>query len=95
MEHWDIKAAFINAPLEEDIWIFQPDGHQQQGAEDMVCKLNKALYGLKQAGRAWQKLLKSMLAGANFSQLIKLCLSKLVIVLPISSILRLFYFDHS
>ena len=71
MEHWDIKAAFINAPLEEDIWISQPDGHQQQGAEDMVCKLNKALYGLKQAGRAWQKLLKSILAGANFSQLLK------------------------
>jgi hypothetical protein len=71
MEHWDIKAAFINALLEEDIWIFQPDGHQQHGAEDMVCKLNKALYGLKQAGRAWQKLLKSMLSGAGFSQLLK------------------------
>ena len=52
MEHWDIKAAFINAPLEEDIWIHQPDGHQQKGAENMVCKLNKALYGLKQAARA-------------------------------------------
>ena len=43
MEHWDIKAAFINAPLEEDIWTFQPDGHQQQGAEDMVCKLKSRL----------------------------------------------------
>ena len=50
MEHWDIKAAFINAPLEEDIWIHQPDGHQQKGVEDMVCKLNKALYGHKSVG---------------------------------------------
>ena len=71
MEHWDIKAAFINAPLEEDIWIHQPDGHQQKGVEDMVCKLNKALYGLKQAGRAWQKFLKSILSVGGFVQLLK------------------------
>ena len=71
MEHWDIKAAFINAKLEEDIWIYQPDGHQQKGLEDMICKLDKALYGLKQAGRAWQKLLKSILLEAGFSQLLK------------------------
>ena len=71
MEHWDIKAAFINAKLEEDIWICQPDGHQQRGAENMVCKLNKALYGLKQAGRAWQKLLTALVSEAGFSQLLK------------------------
>jgi hypothetical protein len=71
MEHWDIKAAFINAELEEDIWIHQPDGHHQKGSEDMVCKLNKALYGLKQAGRAWQRLLKSILSEAGFTQLLK------------------------
>ena len=71
MEHWDIKAAFINAVLEEDVWIHQPDGHHQEGSEDMVCKLNKALYGLKQAGRAWQKLLKPILSGAGFTQLLK------------------------
>ena len=71
MEHWDIKAAFINADLEEDIWIYQPDGHHQKGSEGMVCKLKKALYGLKQAGRAWQLLLKSILAVAGFTQLLK------------------------
>ena len=71
MEHWDIKAAFINAPLEEDIWIYQPDGHHQVGSEGMICKLNKALYGLKQAGRAWQKLLKSILSEVGFTQLLK------------------------
>ena len=66
MEHWDIKAAFINADLEEDIWIHQPDGHHQKGSDGMLCKLKKALYGLKQAGRAWQSLLKSILAKAGF-----------------------------
>jgi hypothetical protein len=38
-EHWDIKAAFINAPIEEDIWISQPNGHEVAGSEDMVCGL--------------------------------------------------------
>ena len=71
MEHWDIKEAFINAVLEEDIWIHQPDGHHQEGSKDMVCKLNKALYGLKQAGRAWQKLIKPILFEAGFTQLLK------------------------
>ena len=66
MEHWDIKAAFINAPLEEDIWIEQPAGHVVSGAEGMVCKLVKALYGTKQAGRAWQKFLSGILRKAGF-----------------------------
>ena len=66
MEHWDIKAAFINAPLEEDIWIEQPAGHVVPGAEGMVCKLVKALYGTKQAGRAWQKFLSGILRKAGF-----------------------------
>ena len=66
MEHWDIKAAFINAPLEEDIWIEQPAGHVVPGSEGMVCKLVKALYGTKQAGRAWQKFLSGILRKAGF-----------------------------
>jgi len=66
MEHWDIKAAFINAPIEEDIWIEQPAGHIVPGSEGMVCKLDKALYGTKQAGRAWQKYLTEILRKAGF-----------------------------
>lgn len=70
-EQWDIKAAFINAPLEEDIYVFQPDGHGVHGTEGMVCKLDKALYGLKQAGRAWQKFLSAILLECGFTPLMK------------------------
>ena len=71
MEHWDIKAAFINAPLQEDIWIHQAEGHVVPGTEGMVCKLAKALYGLKQAGRAWQIFLKEILSEVGFTPLVK------------------------
>jgi len=45
MEHWDIKSAFINALMEEEIWIEQPDGHKEEGLEDMVCIPDVALGG--------------------------------------------------
>ena len=62
--HWDVKSAFVNAPIEEDIWIEQPDGHDVANfpRSSFVLKLRKALYGTKQAARAWQQFLKAMLA---------------------------------
>jgi len=71
MEHWDIKSAFINAVMEEDIWIEQPDGHHVPGSEGMPCKLDKALYGCRQSNRAWQKMLTSILEAAGFHRLIR------------------------
>ena len=62
--HWDVKSAFVNAPIEEDIWIEQPDGHDVANfpRSTFVLKLRKALYGTKQAARAWQQFLKALLA---------------------------------
>ena len=62
-EHWDIKNAFVNAPIDEDIWIELPEGHSVPGVDKSkhVLRLAKALYGTKQAAYAWQQHLKLLL----------------------------------
>ena len=63
MEHWDVKAAFINAPLAENVFVHQPTGFEKPGYERCVLKLKKALYGTKQAAFAWQTFLRAILLG--------------------------------
>ena len=49
----DVKTAFLNGQLDEEIYMRQPEGYVAQGHEGEVCKLMKSLYGLRQAPRAW------------------------------------------
>ena len=64
----DVKSAFLNGYLEEEVYIEQPNGFQLSNKGDYVCKLKKALYGLKQAPRAWYERLDSYLQLQNFTR---------------------------
>ena len=52
LHHLDIKTAFLNGQLEEEVYVEQPPGYAG-GGNGKVCRLHRALYGLKQAPRAW------------------------------------------
>jgi hypothetical protein len=58
MEHLDVPSAFLNAELEEDVYMELPPGYEREG---YVCQLNKALYGLKQGPRNWYLLFSGFL----------------------------------
>ena len=62
----DIKTAFFNGDLHEEVYVTQPCGFVQKGPENKVCKLNKALYGLKQAPCAWYEKIDAYLAANGF-----------------------------
>jgi hypothetical protein len=65
----DVKTAFLNGDLEEEIYMVQPEGFVVKGKEDLVCKLNKSLYGLKQASRAWYQKMDQAMLSAGFLRL--------------------------
>ena len=48
----DVKTAFLNGSLEEEIYMDQPLSFVSKGQEDKVCRLKRSIYGLKQSSRA-------------------------------------------
>ena len=49
----DVKTAFLNGDLEENVYMAQPKGFVMEGKERLGCRLKKSIYGLKQASRQW------------------------------------------
>ena len=77
-EQMDVKTAFLNGDIDEDIYIEVPEGVEitredlqkmglgdadDIGKLDLVCKLQKSMYGTKQAPRCWNKKIHSILSG--------------------------------
>ncbi|GJZ70684.1 retrovirus-related pol polyprotein from transposon TNT 1-94, partial [Tanacetum coccineum] len=64
----DVKTAFLNGELKEEVYVSQPKGFVDRDKQSHVYKLKKALYDLKQAPRAWYDMLSSFLLSQHFSK---------------------------
>ncbi|GJY41087.1 retrovirus-related pol polyprotein from transposon TNT 1-94 [Tanacetum coccineum] len=62
----DVKSAFLNGKLKEEVYVKQPLGFESNEFPNHVCKLDKALYRLKQALRAWDETLSTFLTEHKF-----------------------------
>ena len=62
----DVKNAFLNGDLEEEVYMEQLEGFVHPDFPHYVCKLRKALYGLKEAPRAWSNRFSSHLQNIGF-----------------------------
>jgi hypothetical protein len=62
----DVKSAFLNGPIKEEVYVEQPHGFEDDMYLDHVYKPSKALYGLKQAPRAWYECLRDFLIANAF-----------------------------
>jgi len=66
----DVKTAYLNAHIDCELYIEQPEGFVVTGenGEKLVLKLKKSLYGLKQSGRNWNNMLHEFLTAEGFEQ---------------------------
>ena len=62
----DVKTAFLNGDLDEEVYMEQPEGFVLSGNEHKVCKLIKSLYGLKQAPKQWHEKFDAIILSNGF-----------------------------
>ena len=70
MYQFDVKTAFLHSPIEEVVYLEQPQEFVKQGSdgEKLVCRLNKSFYGFKQAANNWYKELANFLLETGVHQ---------------------------
>ena len=66
LEQMDVKTVFLHGSLEEDLYMYQPEGYEDPKKKDYVCLLKKSLYGLKQSPRQWNKRFDQFMKSRQF-----------------------------
>ena len=69
VHHVNIKSAYLNSHLDEELYMDQPRGFKTHEGGRKVCQLLKAIYGLKQAGRQWHEHLQHSLTDFGYKKL--------------------------
>ena len=64
----DVKTAFLNGVVDEEVYVEKPLGFETPDRESHVCRLKKSLYGLKQALRTWYSRIDSFLSSLGFTK---------------------------
>ena len=65
----DVKIAFLNGFLKEELYMMQPEGSVDPKGANKVCKLQRSIYGLVQASRSWNKRFDSVNKAFGFIQI--------------------------
>lgn len=68
LHQMDVKTAFLNCGLGEDIYMQQPDGYADPSRPEHVCKLKRSLYGLKQSPRIWNRTIDDFMVKMGFTK---------------------------
>jgi len=68
LHQMDIKIAFLNGDLHEDVYMAEPEGFVVEGKEHMCCRLKKSIYGLKQASRQWYIKFDNVIQNFGFTE---------------------------
>jgi len=68
LRKFDIKTAFLNGIIDEDIYVYQPTMYKSKEFPNHICKLKKSVYGLKQAPFCWNRELVNALKRSGFIQ---------------------------
>ena len=64
----DVKTAFLNGVVEEEVYVEKPLSFETHDKESHVCRLKKSLYGLKQTPRKWYDRINNFLSSLGFTK---------------------------
>jgi hypothetical protein len=68
LHQMDVKTAFLNGDLEENVYMAQPEGFVMKDNEHLGCRLKKSIYGLKQASRQWYLKFDKVIRNFGFKE---------------------------